>query len=214
MPQQEYICPLCHQPAQLFGQYSPLMPWGVCRECSIKYPYPDNLFIPSTRRNNDHEPVMIDPSPDKAADREQRVMLEEMLRCAIDPSRIERPIVKYNINGLELRNPVRRSRMRQLGTMMQNARHSLTYRQVSLPTCQRCGCVHSRYYETLPGVGDYYSKCQRCADEESVEAFWRMRRIFGQDDDESILDRIYKSHPELFERGIMPDYWFVLKGKS
>ncbi len=209
-----YICPLCNQPARLFGQYSPLLPWGVCRACSIKYPYPEDLFVPSTRRNRDKEPLMIDPAPEKAAQRALRVELEEMLRCAVDPSRIERPVVKYNISGLELRHPVRRSKAHKYNAMMQSARFRLTYRQVSLPTCRRCGCVHDRYYEMLPGVGDYKSTCQRCNDEEAVESFWNHKGIFGQDDDETILDRIYKSHPDLFERGVLPDYWFILKGRS
>lgn len=214
LPEQQYVCPLCNQPARLFGQYSPLLPWGVCRQCSIKYPFPDDLFVPSTRRNRDHEPLMIDPSHEKSAQRTRRVELEEMLRCAVDPSRLERPIVKYNISGLELRNPVRRSRMRQIGQMMTRARHNLTYRQIALPTCRRCGCAHDRYYEMLPGVGDYKSTCQRCADEEAVESLWRLRGIFGQDDDETILDRLYRAHADLFERGVLPDYWFMLKGRS
>jgi hypothetical protein len=38
-----------------------------------------------------------------------------------------------------------------------------------------------RQYEMLPGRLDYWSKCQRCADEESVEALWRLKGIFGSD---------------------------------
>jgi hypothetical protein len=205
-----YICPLCDQPATVFGQFSPLLPWGVCRECCIKYPYPVELFVPSTRRNKDHEPLMIDPAPDKAALRELRIQLDEMLRCAVDPTRIERPIVKYNISGLELRNPIRRSRMATFNKWAWHARQNLKVHQMSLPYCERCGCAHDRQYEMLPGRLDYWSKCQRCADEESVEALWRLKGIFGNDDAEAILDRLYKSHRELFERGVLPDYWFEL----
>lgn len=212
--EEQYICPLCDRPATFFGQYSPLFAWGVCRECSIKYPYPVELFIPSTRRNKEQEALMIDPAPELADLRERRIQLDEMLRCAVDPTRIERPIVKYNLNGLELRNPIRRSRMHHYNAMSQAAKFALTYRQINLPYCQRCGCAHNRSYEMLTGVIDYWSKCQQCADEEAVETFWNMRGIFGNDDDETILDRIQQSHPELFERGALPDYWFKLKGKS
>lgn len=156
---------------------------------------------------------MIDPAPERAELRSRRVELDEMLRCAVDPMRIERPIVKYNISGLELRNPIRRSRMATLNRWAWQARQNLKTHQMNLPYCERCGSAHSRLYEMLPGRVDYWSKCQRCADEESVEALWRHRGIFGDDDVETILDRIYKSHRELFERGVLPDYWFKLAGK-
>lgn len=216
METEQYICRICQNPAQLFGQYTHLMPWGVCRECSIKHPYPVELFVPSTRRNRDKEPLMIDPdpSPEKSKLRDLRVQLDEMLRCAVDPTRIERPIVKYNLSGLELRNPIRRSKAKQYNKMSAAADMALTYRQVSLNYCTRCGCAHDRAYEMLPGMVDYWSKCQHCDDELAVETLWNMRGIFGADDDESILDRIQRSHPELFERGILPDYWFELRGRS
>lgn len=211
---QEYACPLCGQTATLFGQYSPLFAWGVCRACSIKHPYPVELFVPSTRRNQDQESLMIDPDPAKANLRERRIQLDEMLRCAVDPARIERPIVKYNLSGLELRNPIRRSRAHVFHRWAGSARTALTYRQMRLPYCDRCGCAHNRSYEMLHGVVNYWTKCQRCTDEESVEALWRHRGIFGADDVESILDRLYKSHQDLFERGVLPDYWFVLRMKN
>lgn len=210
---EEYICPLCGQVATLFGQYSPFLLWGVCRACSIKHPYPVEIIVPSTRRNAGNNPLMIDP--DSSAElRERRVLLDEMLRCGVDPARIERPVVKYNLSGLEIRNPIRRSRMQQMGRWMQNARHKLTYRQISTPVCYRCGCAHDRAYEMLPGVVDYWDKCQRCADEESVESLFRMQGIFGGDDDEAVLDRLYKAFPDLFERGVLPDYWFILKSRA
>lgn len=206
----EYSCPLCDRVVTLFGQYSPLFAWGVCRECSIKYPYPVGLFVPSTRRNKDKEPLMIDPDPAKADQRERRIQLDEMLRCAVDPTRIERPIVKYNLSGLELRNPIRRSKSRQYAKWSAATTLALAHRQMSLPYCQRCGCAHDRRYEMLPGAYDYWSKCQRCDDEEAVESLWGLRGIFGGDDVETIMDRVFKSHPELFERGVLPDYWFEL----
>lgn len=208
----EYTCPLCGQVATLFGQYSPLFDWGVCRACSERYPYPVELFVPNTRRNRDREPLMIDPTPGPAMDalREHRIQLDEMLRCAVDPSRLARPIVKYNLSGLELRWPIRRSRMRAFNQMAWRAQQALANRQMRLPYCERCGRAHDRSYEMLPGRVDYWTKCQRCADEEAVEALWRVRGIFGADDAESILDRLYRSQPELFDRGVLPDMWFRL----
>lgn len=208
----EYTCPLCGQVAHLFGQYSPLFQWGACRACSLKHPYPVELFVPNTRRNKDREPLMIDATPGREMDalREKRIHLDEMLRCAVDPSRMERPIVKYNLSGLELRWPIRRSRMREFNRMSWQARQSLDNRQMRLPYCERCGTAHARSYEMLPGRVDYWSKCQRCEDEETVETLWRLRGIFGQDDPESVLDRLYRSHQELFDRGVLPDRWFEL----
>lgn len=214
METEQYACPICNRPARLFGQYTPLMPWGVCRECSIKHPYPVELFIPSTRRNADKEPLMIDPSPEQSKLRELRVGLDEMLRCAVDPTRIERPIVKYNLSGLELRNPIRRSRAKYFNAAMFRAKQALQTNQMHMPLCPRCGHAHDRFYELMPGHGDYKQHCQHCDDELVVETFWNMRGIFGADDDESILDRIQRSHPELFERGVLPDFWFQLKGRA
>lgn len=208
---EEYICPFCGQPATLFGQYSPHLPWGICRECSIKYPYPD-VFVPSTRRNRDINPYMIDPSPEKADLRERRVELDEMLRCAVDPSRLERPIVKYNLSGLEIRNPIRRSRMKQFNTWSKQAAVANRVHQMQLPVCYRCGQVHDHRmaFDGLITSGDFHSRCQRCADEESVESLWKNRGIFEQDDAEAILDRLHKAFPDLFDRGVLPDYWFKL----
>ncbi|NJL53928.1 hypothetical protein HC928_01395 [bacterium] len=205
----EYTCCLCGKVKSLFGQVSPIQPWAICRECSIAHPYPVELFVPSTRRNADKEPLMIDPSA-PAEKRELRVMLDEMIRCALDPSRLDRPVVKFNLSGLELRNPVRRSKVAQYQRWHNQAIGRLAQNQMRLPYCERCGAAHDRYYEILPGRGDYWSKCQRCADEESVEALFRHRGIFGRDDVESIMDRLYKSHRELFDRGVLPDYWFSL----
>ncbi|HML21860.1 MAG TPA: hypothetical protein PKD09_09440 [Aggregatilinea sp.] len=211
-PDTRLYCPLCGKPATLFGQFSPVLPWGVCRDCCIQYPYPD-VFVPSTRRNADKNPLMIDPDAPYEL-RERRMWLDEMLRCAIDPSRADRPIVKYNLSGLEIRNPIRRSKAHQYQAWHKSAMKALEVRQMQMPVCERCGKPHDRLYKMRPGQFDYWSTCQRCADELSVEALHRLRAIFGQDDDETILDRLYQSHQDLFERGVLPDYWFKLHPKA
>lgn len=48
---------------------------------------------------------------------------------------------------------------------------------------------------------------------DAVEALWRNRGLFGADDPESVLDRLYRAFPDLFERGVLPDYWFELMHK-
>jgi hypothetical protein len=207
--EQEYTCCLCGEPKRLFGQYSPIHRWAICRECSIANPYPVELFVPSTRRNADREPLMIDPDA-PAELRERRVVLDEMIRCAIDPLRLGRPVVKFNLSGLELRNPVRRSKAHKYQAWHKAARTALKIEQMRLPYCTRCGAGHDRFYEMLPGRVNYWSRCQTCEDKEAVEALWRHRGIFGGDDAESVMDRLHTSHPELFDRGVLPDYWFEL----
>lgn len=204
-----YVCPLCNKRATLFGQFSPFLPWGVCRECSIKYPYPVEVVVPSTRRNRDINPIMIDPNAPYEL-REKRMLLDEMLKCAVDPTRLERPTVKYNLSGLEIKNPIRRSKARQYNRWHKQAIDNLTRQQMQLPFCQRCGRVHDRMDELLPGMVDFKSFCQRCEDEMGVEALFRGRSEIFAGEDEDALDRLYMVFPELFERGVLPDYWFVL----
>lgn len=205
----EYRCCLCGEIKTLFGQVSPIQRWAICRECSIEHPYPVELFVPSTQRNAEKEPLMIDPDA-PAEMRERRVMLDEMIRCAIAPSRLARPVVRFNLSGLELRYPVRRSKNAQYNRWHKSAREKLTRHQMSLPICRRCGAGHNRTMELLPGMVQYHDTCQRCADETTVESFFRHRGVFGGDDIEGIMDRLYASHRELFERGVLPDYWFEL----
>lgn len=80
--------------------------------------------------------------------------------------------------------------------------------QLTFPFCERCGHPHTRF-----NLSTYAVHCQRCADELTVESFWSRRNspIFANDDDEGVMDRIYRSHPELFERRVLPNYWFTLK---
>lgn len=81
----------------------------------------------------------------------------------------------------------------------------LASRQLSIPVCKRCGRPHARWV-----IADYSDYCQRCEDEMSVEALWRLYSTIFQGDPEDALDRIYRSHQGLFERGVLPDMWFRL----
>jgi hypothetical protein len=82
-------------------------------------------------------------------------------------------------------------------------------RQLSMPVCERCGRLHDNW-----NIGDYGAYCQRCDDELHAETLFKMRKIFAGDDVETIMDRIYISHRGLFERGVLPGYWFKLMLKD
>lgn len=77
--------------------------------------------------------------------------------------------------------------------------------QNSLPVCYKCGRVHDRNT-----WGRYADTCQRCEDRSTVESIWARRSIWAQDDPEGVLDRLYAAFPGLFERGVLPDAWFMM----
>lgn len=81
--------------------------------------------------------------------------------------------------------------------------------QLDIPICQRCGRVHDRML-----IHTYASYCQQCDDEWTVEMFFQARDKFFRGDDEDALDRLYRSHPGLFERGVLPNRWFELLERS
>ena len=93
--------------------------------------------------------------------------------------------------------------------MMNHARVSNAAIQQILPVCERCGQPHDRRSEWM-----IMSTCERCSMQLSVEALHRHRGIFGDADDETILDRLYVSHQALFDAGVLPDYWFELQEKT
>lgn len=191
------ICPLCGQPADVLGQYGPLWPYGVCRACSLAAPYPVEVFIPDPGAK-DASRLRIDPDADFGL-RERRVALDFALTSAVRGRR-DADVYKLNITGRELRHPVRIAQ--NYAAWRRNPRAL----QFHLPLCARCGQAHDRRYSS----GDYVSHCQACEDLAAVEALWRNRRIFGDDDAESIMDRLYAAFPDLFARGVLPDAWFRL----
>jgi hypothetical protein len=82
---------------------------------------------------------------------------------------------------------------------------------MEFPLCLRCGQIHGRVIEHNGFPSTY---CHRCDDELAVESFYRNRTIFEGAEDEAILDRLYKSMRRLFEHGVLPDYWYVLKQRE
>jgi hypothetical protein len=82
--------------------------------------------------------------------------------------------------------------------------------QLEFPICLRCGKPHTNWKISL-----WSNHCQRCEDEMSVESFFDLLpKIKPGRDVEDYLDDIYRSHRGLFDRGVLPDYWFVLAAHS
>lgn len=218
LPGIQQMCPACRQPAQYLGQWSPLWPYAVCRECSKAHPYPLHVLAPSTRRNADKEPLMIAMDA-SSADREYRVLMEGWLRDAalgcMDALESEwgdspdcwlyqyRPDCKRCAYRLSNTGPGKYAKMGHYARVMNAAV------QLTIPICERCGLAHDHCSEWL-----VYDKCERCTMLASVEALHRHRGIFGDADDETILDRLYVSHQALFDAGVLPDYWFELQEKT
>lgn len=205
------VCPSCGQPADVLGQYSPLWPYAVCRDCSTRWPYRLNVLEPATessKRTTHDNGFRIDPTA-SSADREWRIIVEGRLKDAIRGCKLARGA------GLEAKSPTcwhqghtePGCRLCERRVVASGAARYMGYlagieHQTSLPVCQRCGCASE--------LAGRYGFCQRCHDEMAVESLYRHRAIFGGDDDEAVLDRIYPAHKDLFDRGVLPDYWFRL----
>lgn len=208
-PEMYQTCPLCGQPAAILGQHGPLWSAGICRTCSLALPYPIEVFQvdPSSK---DRSGLRINPQADYAA-KERRIDLDNLLRDAVRGQLTQEQFYKFNITLNQLRNPHRRSRARQYAGWLKEARISNRHRQLSLPLCERCGCAHDNRYKLS---GDVRTYCQRCDAEMGVESLWHNRGIFSDTDPETQLDKLYKTFPEWFAIGVLPDYWFRLAQKG
>jgi hypothetical protein len=199
-------CVFCGQPG-ILGQFSPLWPHMVCRECSVANPYPIEVFEISDSSKDRSGLRIIRDAPYEL--RERRAWLDDVLKQAAKGIIDERDVTKLNITYRDMRNPIRRSKEAQYIAWGAQAKRNLSHpRQLSLPYCERCGRVHDRHYQF--GDQDSMRLCQGCDDVEHAETLWRMRKIFEGDDPETVMDRVYAAFPGLFERGIMPDYWFEM----
>lgn len=197
-------CPTCGENAAVLGQYSPLYPVYVCKTCSLENPYPAHVFIEDPK--NKKLGIKVNPNAD-SAERELRMWRDELMRQVNRRILDERDVTKYNFTGLQLYNGIRRSKHAQYAAWSKQTRIRLTYRQIGFPVCDRCGSIHDRF---SPDLGDYRQYCQACDDKNSVEALYRNKGIFGGDDVETILDRLHNAFKELFDRGVLPDYWYEL----
>ena len=201
------MCPLCGCTTRVLGQYSPLWPWGVCRGCSLSEPYPCEIFEEDANtKDRSGLRIKIDADYDLKA---KRVDLDNVLKDAIKPRKGEWSFpYKLNITLRELRNPVRYGRAKQYRQWHIEAKRYVDAQQYQIPLCHRCGQAHEHKHFIT-----YADFCPRCEAEISVEALWTHRGIFGTDDAETALDRMYKAQRKLFDMGVLPDYWFELKSR-
>jgi hypothetical protein len=139
-----------------------------------------------------------EPHPDcRACRRRHRGVLELARYACISPSQAQETIN----NGV--RDQARHGRARL------DARIENSSRQQMLPLCKRCGCGHDN---RNTGLGDLIREyCQRCEAEMGVDGGASLMLMLHGDDDEAVLDRFYKSFPEWFASGVLPDYWYELK---
>lgn len=152
------LCPLCGNPSSMLGQYSPLWPGAVCRACSLAEPYPIEIFEPDAN-TKDRSGLRIKPDSDYTL-RELRVSLDALIRDAVKPRLTEWTFpYKVNISLRELRNPIRYGKATQYANWLSSARMQNSNRQIFIPWCGRCGCVH----DYLHGE-DYAAYCilHRC----------------------------------------------------
>lgn len=200
------LCAICRQPADLLAQYSPLYAHMVCRACAEKDPYPvQALELDPEHKDSSGLRVRRDAP---AALRESRMWLDQWIVDCARPVWDDRPFYKFNLTALQLRNGVRRGANRQSISEWRRRQNAIRIEatQNVLPICWRCGHAHTRQHTD----GSYAERCQPCADMDAVESLYRNRGIFGGDDPETVLDRLFSAFPDLFERGILPDAWFRL----
>jgi transcription elongation factor Elf1 len=212
-------CPMCDQPATVLGQFDPTSDrYWICADCGRKYRYPVEML----RVTNDGTWSM--PEYTRAQLNHRQDVTDAVYKAVVGRrQRSKIAYYKYLMTGLfsfinELPEHLQMVFERQLTRTHQwvvvaRATRELSNTvQLQLPLCNRCGCSHDRRFQL--GYTNFKPYCQQCDDELAVEALFRHKGIFGNDDDETIIDRIYRSHKETFERGVMPTYWSTLKQKA
>lgn len=231
------ICPTCKRPASVLGEWWPGSRKFVCQACCHQLSSRMDEVCDINSKNS--VGVGLRPEPEYAPLRDLYHMRANMVfelahGCMYTLADADEhgylPCMKTDLHlaqangGLGWKRAVDlsgirweckrcRNKLRYLTQVHQQAIHFRSRLRTAnlitqaMPICRRCGELHDNQYEHAGGYDTY---CQRCNDLNSVETFYRMRAIFGNSDMEEIFDRIQKSHPHLFERGILPDYWFEL----
>ena len=81
-----------------------------------------------------------------------------------------------------------------------------------------CACGNRRKEMRISSLptglfgGPYSKYCAICEAKKQVETVFRMAdKIAPGRDDEEWLDLMQRSHPEAFEVGVLPEYWFKLR---
>lgn len=177
------VCPLCRRAVNILGQYDPYYgrAW-LCRDCTLARSLPVELWEPHPRKAGEYQ---INRDPALAEWREKRIEWGEEIRTAVSVRSGTTKAALYGRWRHQLRH----------GTLSMN--------QMNLAICPTCGCVNN-----LNEWG-HWSDCQHCADEGTLNSLWQCRGIYAGDDFETMMDRIYKAFPGLFERGLLPDRWIL-----
>lgn len=235
------ICPGCKRPVSMLGQVVPAPSSAyLCRDCTLRYPFPDVFEVGNNSigivlkqgaewaaaREQYHAHIKVLEELKRGCMHSlDDVSDDDYLPCMTDDDLWIMNAYSISGRGWQRDILVNFERTRQCRRCMNRLRYVVSQREQAaswiahhrdgtataytrgLPVCARCGCVHDR--QSLSG--DYEQYCQRCEDEVSVESLFQHRGIFGGDDDESVLDRLQAAFPGLFERGVLPDMWFVLR---
>lgn len=80
--------------------------------------------------------------------------------------------------------------------------------QMRMPICKRCNKVHNHFLEYA-----FSALCQACHDQWIVETFALSAAAQRMTDAEA-LDYLHQRRPELFERGILPDYLLTVRNNA
>jgi len=212
------MCPVCKQHTGILGQAYPIRDIYVCRGCTQRLAINLKAFVMGKDGS-----VSLRDTVDDASMWGERARLMTVIAilkrfaggCALTVDDIAEDMHLPCGNRQRCRKC--KNEARYTATILANARTHIAnrnapmYRMVAFPLCLRCGQMHGRVIE-FNGLPTTY--CQQCDDELAVEGFYRGRAIWGGADDESILDRLYKSMPRLFEHGVLPNYWYVLRQKE
>ena len=207
------VCKNCDCPCDLLGQWSPSDNVWLCKDCTTKYPAPDVFVQCDNSRGVGLRQGMEANQLREDYHAKINVLVDIQRGClhsAEDAAERNWYLPCHPLMGsaayANCKLCRRRARMAHSGGRYGKA--VVTAKTAEMPICRRCGCVHSYRYSHVSG---YRAYCEHCDALNSVEALWRNRGIFGGDDAETVLDRIYSAFPELFENGVLPDYWYTLK---
>jgi hypothetical protein len=235
------ICMGCKQQRAILGQWAPARNLYLCRDCMARHSPPADVFVYHDNRIGVGLRQEREFAKEREQYHSRLHALEELdkgciytvadidehdnLPCMVDNDLFtlahfgngtglgwQRPI---DASGCRFDCPRCRNRLRYIVQAQREVglfkarMHERTVYTASLPICDRCGEVHD--HKTLSG--DAVAYCQRCDDLNAVESLWNNRGIFAGDDDETILDRLQRAFPGLFERNVLPDLWFELKAK-
>ncbi len=234
------VCPGCKTAVPVLGQWSPGDKSYLCKNCTLRHGVPIEVFAPSGNSVGVGLNASRDYAPQRARyqslaesliqlrrgcvmtldtwteehglpcekDRQLRHGCKRCLNLVKYDTRVKMAAVTWALNnGTDPALAV--AHANRYDVMMVRATRPAF--SLAFPLCHRCAQLHD--HKSLSGDARVY--CQQCDDELEVEAFVKNRGIFeNPDDDEAILDKLFRLRHELFERGVLPDYWYQVKRRA